>query len=157
MKIILAHAALVALLAGCASTQEGAPTSGAAPIADAAVADAAPEAEASSAGAFFTVRQARRGSGLFQDNCVSCHASSEFTGFSFERRWRNRPVGELYEYVLYSMPDDNPGGLPPQTYIDIIAYVLQLNDFPAGETELSTSIETLMELKMWDAAASADQ
>ena len=146
MKNILACAAFVVLMAGCASTQEGAPASGAAPTAP--VADAAPAADASSGGTFYTVAQATRGSGLFRDNCVSCHSTAEFTGSSFMRRWSSRAVGNIYEFVLYSMPDDNPGGLPQQTYADIIAYLLQINDFPAGDTELPTSLDALMDMKM---------
>jgi hypothetical protein len=149
MKIILTCAAFVVLVTGCASTQEGAPASGAAPTAGGPV---APAADASSGSAFYTVGQATRGSGLFRDNCVGCHALSEFTGSSFARRWTNRAVGDIYEFVLYSMPDDNPGGLPQQTYADIIAYFLQINDFPAGDTELPTSLDALMEMKMWAAA-----
>jgi mono/diheme cytochrome c family protein len=143
MKKNLVNAALMVMLAGCASTPEGGPMSAATPTAD------APAAEGSAASAFYTSRQASRGAGLFRDNCVSCHASSEFTGASFERRWRNRAVADIYEFVLYSMPDDNPGGLPEQTYADIIAYVLEMNDFPAGNSELPTSMEALMEMKMW--------
>lgn len=158
MKNILACAVFVVLLAGCASTQEGAPSTGAAPAAGGPVADAAPAADASTGSAFYTVAQASRGMGLFRDNCVSCHASSEFTGSSFVRRWTNRAVGDIYEFVLYSMPDDNPGGLPQQTYADIIAYFLQMNDFPAGDTELPTSMDALMGMKMWgDAAGGGDQ
>ena len=141
MKKILFNSVLVFMLVGCAST--GAPASGAAPTSD----PAAPEA--SSANAFYTSQQASRGVGLFRDNCVSCHASSEFSGASFERRWRNRAVGDIYEFVLYAMPDDNPGGLPVQTYADIVAYMLQMNDFPAGDSELPTSLDQLMQMKMF--------
>ncbi len=158
MKKALAKVALAVVLTGCASTQEGMPANAAAPTGDALVSEAAPAAEASAASEFYTVGQARRGNGLFRDNCVSCHASSEFTGSSFERRWRNRAVGDLYEFVLYSLPDDNPGGLPEQTYADIIAYMLELNDFPAGQTELPVSMDTLMQLMMFaDAAGDRDQ
>jgi hypothetical protein len=76
--------------------------------------------------------------------------SSEFTRSTFEERWTNRAVGDFYEFVVYSMPLDDPGGLPEQTYADIIAYVLQLNDFPAGETELPPSMDALMEMIMWE-------
>ena len=146
MKIILSCAAFVLSVAGCASTQEGAPASGPPPTAPAAA-----TADASSGSALYTVAQATRGSGLFRDNCVSCHASSEFSGSSFVRRWTNRAVGDIYEFVLYSMPDDNPGGLPQQTYADIIAYFLQMNDLPAGDTELPTSLDALMEMNMFAA------
>ncbi len=151
MKNTLAYATMVVLLTGCASSQEGAPVA-ATPTADGpvAVADAAPADEASTGNAYYTVAQARRGDGLFQDNCVGCHSPSEFEGRSFERRWTNRTVGDIYEYVLYTMPDDNPGGLPAQTYADVVAFMLQENDFPAGEAELPTSMDALFEMKMWD-------
>lgn len=155
MKKNLVNAALLVLLAGCASAPEGMPAGAPAPTADAPSADTAPVAEASAGNMFYTTRQATRGRGFFRDNCVSCHAPSEFTGRSFERRWTNRSAGDIYELVLYSMPEDNPGGLPEQAYADIIAYMLQLNDFPAGDTDLPTSIEALMEMKMW-ADASGD-
>ncbi len=139
MKKIVLNSVLMLVLAGCASTPEGAPMTAAGPT-------AAPDA---SSGAFYTSRQASRGDGLFRDNCVSCHSSSEFAGASFQRRWRNRAVGDIYEFVLYSMPDDNPGGLPEQTYADIVAYMLSMNDFPAGAAELPTSLDALMQMKMF--------
>ena len=154
MKKNLVNAALGVVLAGCASTPEAAPAGAAAPMADAPVA----AFEVSGGELFYTTRQASRGNGLFRDNCVSCHASSEFAGSSFERRWRNRSVGDIYEFILYSMPDDNPGGLPTQTYADIVAYMLELNDFPAGNSELPTSMDTLLQMKMWaDPAGGGDQ
>ncbi len=149
MKKILCNSVFLLMLAGCASAPEAAPAGAAAPVASGPVADATPAADAGSADSFYSSGQARRGNGLFRDNCVSCHASSEFTGSSFQRRWRNRAVGDIYEFVLYSMPDDNPGGLPEQTYADIIAYMLELNDFPAGDSELPTSMDALMGMKMF--------
>jgi len=143
MKKIILNSVMLLMLAGCASTPEGAPAPTPGPAAAAAP---APEAPSS---AFYTTQQASRGDGLFRDNCVSCHSSSEFAGSSFQRRWRNRAVGDIYEFVLYSMPDDNPGGLPEQTYADIVAYLLSLNDFPAGSSELPTSLEALMMMKMF--------
>ena len=146
MKKIFFGSALAFVLAGCSATYGGAPETGGA---QAAAPETAAAPEASSDGAFYTSRQASRGDGLFRDNCVSCHSSSEFAGASFQRRWRNRAVGDIYEFVLYAMPDDNPGGLPEQTYADIVAYMLQMNDFPAGGSELPTSLDALMEMKMF--------
>ncbi len=146
MKKIIFGSVLTIVLAGCASSTGGAPETGGAPT-QVAAAPAAPET--SSGGSFYTSRQASRGDGLFRDNCVSCHSSSEFSGSSFQRRWRNRAVGDIYEFVLYSMPDDNPGGLPPQTYADIVAYMLSMNDFPAGDAELPTVMDDLMKMMMF--------
>ena len=146
MKNIFFGSALAFVLAGCSATYGAAPATGGA---QAAAPEAAVAPEASSDGSFYTSRQATRCDGLFRDNCVSCHSASEFAGASFQRRWRNRAVGDIYEFVLYSMPDDNPGGLPEQTYADIVAYLLSLNDFPAGDSELPTSLEALMMMKMF--------
>lgn len=157
MKKTIVNATMVVMLAGCASTQQGAPASGAAaaPAPSAAPAAAAPAA-ASTGNMFYTSSQASRGAGLFRDNCVSCHASSEFRGSSFQRRWTNRAVGDIYEFVLYSMPDDNPGGLPAQTYADIVAFMLEMNEFPAGDAELPASIDALKGMIMWAEAGGGD-
>jgi hypothetical protein len=149
MKKTIVNVAVVVMLAGCASTQQGAPASAAAAPAAAAPVVAAAPAAASTGNMFYTSSQATRGGGLFRDNCVSCHSSSEFRGSSFQRRWTNRPVGDIYEFILYSMPDDNPGGLPAQTYADIVAFMLEMNEFQAGDTELPTSIDELKGMIMW--------
>ena len=154
MKKIFFSSVLTLVLAGCASTSAGAPASDGAQT---VLADDPVAPEASSDGAFYTSRQATRGDGLFRDNCVSCHSASEFAGASFQRRWRNRAVGDIYEFVLYSMPDDNPGGLPEQTYADIVAYMLSMNDFPAGDSELPTSMEALMGMMMFTGAGGGDR
>ena len=46
-------------------------------------------------------------------------------------------VGELLARMQKLMPPERPGSLPAQTYIDIIAFMLQKNAFPAGDMELS--------------------
>ena len=154
MKKILFSSVLTFVLAGCASTSAGAPASDGAQT---TLADNPVAPEASSDGAFYTSRQATRGDGLFRDNCVSCHSASEFAGASFQRRWRNRAVGDIYEFVLYSMPDDNPGGLPEQTYADIVAYMLSMNDFPSGDSELPTEMDALMGMMMFTGAGGGDR
>ena len=154
MKKIFFGSALAFVLAGCSATYGAAPETGGA---QAAAPEVAVAPEASSGGSFYTSRQATRGDGLFRDNCVSCHSASEFAGASFQRRWRNRAVGDIYEFVLYSMPDDNPGGLPEQTYADIVAYMLSMNDFPAGDSELPTSMDALMGMMMFTGAGGGDR
>ena len=36
------------------------------------------------------------------------------------------------------MPEDGPGRLSDQEYTDVVAYLLDRSDYPAGENELST-------------------
>ena len=47
------------------------------------------------------------------------------------------------------MPEDNPGGLPAQTYTDIIAYVLELNGYPSGTTELTPDRNVMKAFELW--------
>ena len=41
------------------------------------------------------------------------------------------------------MPQDAPGSLSRQEYVDIITFILEKNDAAAGETELSADEDTL--------------
>lgn len=85
----------------------------------------------------YSVEQAARGREAFVETCVECHASSEFRGRDFEFDWRRRTAWDLYRQLRRTMPDDFPGTLAPQTYVDIIAYVLELNDYTPGGPNLS--------------------
>lgn len=98
---------------------------------------------------FFTERQVARGRGYFREICLSCHESDEFEGRSFQRQWRRQTVRDMYTSIAYSMPEDNPGGLPGQTYADIIAYILELNGYEAGDTELTTDRAAMRAMRLW--------
>jgi hypothetical protein len=56
-------------------------------------------------------------------------------------------VGDLYERVRVSMPQDNPGKLSRQETADVLAYVFQRNEFPPGESELARQAEVLKEIR----------
>jgi mono/diheme cytochrome c family protein len=45
-------------------------------------------------------------------------------------------VGAYYERIRLSMPQHHPQGLAPQTYRDIVAFLLQANGLPAGPHDL---------------------
>jgi hypothetical protein len=47
-----------------------------------------------------------------------------------------------------TMPADNPGGLKPQDYADIIAYFLKVNSYPAGTTELGSTKEAMGDIRI---------
>ena len=157
--------ATVVTLSGCATTPEEASSTGPAASADGVapevVAPEVVEAEVIEAEvieaeeepaaplSYYTRTQASRGDRFFRETCLSCHSSSEFRGRSFQRTWRGRSVGDLYDEIVYTMPDDNPGGLPTQTYLDVIAYVLQLNRFSSGDTELGPDYDVMLELPLF--------
>ena len=88
-------------------------------------------------GGIFTEAQADRGRTTFDEVCSECHTSSEFRGRLFQSNWGRRTVYSFYRTVRSTMPDDNPGGLDEQVYLDVVSYVLSQNGHDAGAAELS--------------------
>ncbi len=82
--------------------------------------------------------QQSRGKAAYVDKCSSCHqenlkGSNEtppLTGDMFWANWETYSANNLVEQVRTTMPEDDPGKLPRQTYVDIIAYVLMFNEVP---------------------------
>jgi mono/diheme cytochrome c family protein len=128
-------AAIVLLTAACASGSAGEPA--AAPPPPAPLGAAAP------APGFYSSAQADRGRARYAEACQSCHPASQFRGADFEWRWRRQTAWELFDDISRRMPEDRPGALPADTYADIVAYLLSLNDYPAGDAELAPTREAL--------------
>lgn len=95
----------------------------------------APQPDSPASG-FYSTTQADRGRATFGAICSECHDTSDFRGDDFEWEWRRRTVWDFYRRLRETMPEDNPGSLRPGTYADVIAYILQLNDYPSGGAEL---------------------
>jgi mono/diheme cytochrome c family protein len=95
----------------------------------------------------YAAAQAERGQAAYRQSCQDCHGSSldngEFggpplKGGYFRTRWSNGSVAALYGYVSLAMPPDRPGQLSPQTYADLVAFLLSNNGYPPGDKELPT-------------------
>jgi mono/diheme cytochrome c family protein len=91
--------------------------------------------------------QASRGQALFQSICTTCHAPDRFTGQEFVSGWTGKPLSELFK-ALQTMPEDNPGTLSAQQYADVMAYFLQLNNFPTGAEELKGEPDVLANIQV---------
>jgi len=93
----------------------------------------------------YTVDEATRGQAAFVQSCSACHGAQgdyrqmgpAFQGTAFMERWREFNIGSLFNLIRDTMPRDNPGSLNDQTYLDIVARILQVNGFPAGMEQLS--------------------
>ncbi len=90
----------------------------------------------------YTVEQARRGEKVAKDVCSACHLRDWFTEILIQS-WAGAPLSMLYELMATTMPQDSPGGLTPQQYADVLAYIFELNELPAGQEELSADKEAL--------------
>jgi S-disulfanyl-L-cysteine oxidoreductase SoxD len=112
-----------------------------APAAPAAPAAAAPAAPAAAGGrrsvysGVYTAAQADRGDALQRRECGSCHAPADWSQGRVFGAWNGRPAGEFVKHVQSIMPLDSPGRLPYDQYTDIVAFMFELNNYPAGATE----------------------
>jgi hypothetical protein len=111
-----------------------------------AAAAQAPLGPTSTAAGIFTQAQADRGVNGYRASCQRCHGTDlnatnpeapNLTGPAFGVTWVGHTMQERYERVRYTMPVDSPDTLPPQTYMDIIAFILSYNGIPAGDQELT--------------------
>ncbi len=96
----------------------------------------------------FTPAQASRGERTFREVCAACHDTGEFSGGRFRISWVGRPVGELFETISTLMPEADPGSLSLGEYAAIVAYLLQLNDYPAGDADLPSNGRALGQLEI---------
>jgi cytochrome c5 len=93
----------------------------------------------------YAAAQADRGGAAYEQHCASCHDGADvdgppLTGSPFVDRWREDTLAGLFEFIKTAMPQTAPGSLPTQSYLDILAYLLHENDYPAGTSELTTAI-----------------
>ena len=56
-------------------------------------------------------------------------------------------LGELFERIRTTMPQNKAGKLSREVNADITAYILSVNKFPAGNTELPHSTEFLKQIR----------
>jgi len=84
----------------------------------------------------YTAAQATAGAEVYKSTCARCHASTQWQGSIFAANWRDRRLSDFHDLVSTTMPQDNPGSLTPQQYVDVTAYVLQLAGFPSGAVPL---------------------
>ena len=103
----------------------------------------------------FTAAQARSGRRVYTQNCEACHGpelkggelAPSLAGSDFIVFWTELPVGALFERIKVSMPEDGPGRLTDEEYTNVVAYLLEANDYPAGEKELpvdKTALDAIM-------------
>lgn len=91
--------------------------------------------------------QAERGQTTFSEVCANCHSSGQFAGSAFQSMWAGRNVRSLFRLLRTTMPYDNPGGLTRDEYAAIIAYILEVNGYPPGPSELPTGDDELRQIR----------
>ena len=93
----------------------------------------------------YSAEQAHTGHDLYSVHCASCHGVSlegqgslPLSGATFRARWADdrHSVDDLFYIIRTLMPYGQPATLSKQEYIDIIAYILMVNGYPAGAQPL---------------------
>jgi S-disulfanyl-L-cysteine oxidoreductase SoxD len=102
----------------------------------------------------YTAEQAKRGESLYAQHCSSCHGSTfeggemapPLAGGAFNANWNGLSLGDLAERIRISMPQNSPGSLSRQQYVDILATMLGGGEFPQGKTELPREVDALKQI-----------
>jgi cytochrome c5 len=109
-----------------------------------------PRSEESNIGTIvYSEEQAHKGHDLYDKHCASCHGAAlegqgslPLSGATFRARWADdrHSLDDLFYIVRTLMPYGQPATLSKQEYIDIIAYILMVNGYPAGAQPLPSDL-----------------
>jgi len=110
----------------------------------------------------YTEEQAKRGELIYKKECGACHgdlltggeSAPPLTGGAFLANWNGLTMGDLFDRIRKTMPESAPGRLTRQQDADILAFMLSINRFPAGKTELYKQSEMLKEIRFESAKPS---
>jgi hypothetical protein len=102
----------------------------------------------------YTTAQAEKGRVDYDAFCAGCHVKdlsgrdgggqgSELAGNAFARKWDLQSVNQLYTEIKQRMPRNQPASLSAESYLNIMAYIFQVNKYPAGENPLSSESDAL--------------
>lgn len=90
----------------------------------------------------YTEEQASRGQLEYTTHCARCHRddlagyNNILKGARFMEKNRESSLHMLFDKTKTTMPRGAPASLSDQAYVDIVAYILKENEFPAGAEEL---------------------
>jgi cytochrome c len=105
----------------------------------------------------YSVAQAERGHILYDAHCARCHGEHlegsqirpvevppklqwqgppSLRDGEFRANWNDMSIGDLFERIRISMPQNAPGTLTRQQNADILAYILSENSYPSDRKEL---------------------
>jgi len=92
----------------------------------------------------FSEEQAKRGAVIFDRECAGCHGpegagggmAPALVGSAFSANYDGQTVGDLFDRNRTTMPVGREGALSGQQNADLTAFMLQVNTFTSGTTEL---------------------
>jgi PQQ-dependent dehydrogenase (methanol/ethanol family) len=111
--------------------------------------------------AFYTRAQAASGATIYTASCQQCHgvglggqSAPPLTGSAFQNYVGKTGTGAgLFDFISRQMPADHPGSLTQQQYLDVTAFILSRNGYPAGRDPLTKANLSQVKLGAGNVAA----
>jgi mono/diheme cytochrome c family protein len=112
---------------------------------------------AGAAESHYTQAQAAEGKTVYAQQCAICHgdqlqgkvgpalAGSQFLSVS---QFQELTADYLYQFMAKHMPANAPGSLSQTQYVDLMAYILEVNGYPAGSRQLTADDHELTQIKI---------
>ena len=98
----------------------------------------------------YSAQQAQRGQAIYTQECLRCHGGAlegttgdgpgsvggvSLSGEHFKKNWYSSSLDDLYNKISKTMPAQPPtrtGKMTQQEVLDLMAFILSYNGFPAG-------------------------
>jgi mono/diheme cytochrome c family protein len=104
----------------------------------------------------YSAAQAKRGEAAAKSKCTKCHDTDlaggqdgpALVGPDVVDAWSSMTLRDLFERVKTTMPADAPRSLGAAEVADIVAYMLSLNNAPAGDEDLPADTEVLAKIRI---------
>jgi len=101
----------------------------------------------------FTAEQAAAGESAYNSNCAQCHGRQlegpEAPGLAGQDVMQNwDTAGGLFDFIHVAMPPTAPGQLGDETYLNIVAYIMQFNGAVPGDQPLTTDPDLLASISL---------
>jgi len=102
----------------------------------------------------YTDTQSKRGKVEYDAVCAECHGPTltggdnvpDLSGDAFLANWDGLSAQDLFNRIRTTMPASKPGTLSDSATVEVMAYMFQVNRFPAGDTELPEDPGTLRQI-----------
>lgn len=109
------------------------------------------QAKSSTRDGVYKAVQAKQGSAIYDKQCAMCHGATlqgmgqnpPLVGDDFLKNWDDQTLADLDSKIRATMPATNPGSLTPEDTVQLLAYILSANNFPAGKADLSANSDSL--------------
>ena len=101
----------------------------------------------------FTAEQATAGKIAYDSQCSQCHGrqlegpdAPALAGPDIMQNWHT--AAGLYDFISVAMPPSAPGLLGEETYLNIVAYIMQFNGAQPGDTPMTADPDALAAISL---------